>query len=153
MQVGLLILIVTRITALDNRVTAQSPTTPANPVGRYSQAPPPDAQSDNQFSSNDEARLRQIIREELRAHPTTGTNSDSLITKSATLNPDNRPESSFQLDRVSQKIDYFSSVGHISEVEMGNLEMEIAKLDPVDRREMLRKLTQALNSGAIEGRF
>ena len=153
MQVGLLILIVTRITALDNRVTAQPATTPANPVGRYSQAPPPDAQSDNQLSSNDEARLRQIIREELRAHPATGTNSDSLITKSATPNPDNRPESSFQLDRVSQKIDYFSSVGHISEVEMGNLEMEIAKLDPVDRREMLRKLTQALNSGAIEGRF
>jgi hypothetical protein len=153
MQVGLLILIVTRITALDNRVTAQPPTTPANPVSSYSQAPTPDVQSENQFSSNDEARLRQIIREELRAHPATGANSDQRVAKSATPNPDIKPESSFQLDRVSQKIDYFSSVGHISEVEMGNLEMEIAKLDPVDRREMLRKLTQALNSGTIEGRF
>lgn len=152
-QVGLLILLFSRITALDNRVVALPPTSPTAPVSDSFLSSPADGHRDDVFLSIDDARLRQIIREELRAHPATGAIPDQLATETGTFNASSTPETRIQLDRVSQKIDYYSSVGHISAIEMGNLEMEIAKLDPAGRRAMLRRLTQALNSGAIEGRF
>lgn len=152
-QVGLLILLFSRITALDDRVQPQPPTASASPVSNISSSPPAGVRSDDAFWSSDEARLRQIIREELRAQPASDAYSDQRVVGAGTLDPGIVPENRFQLDRVSQKIDYFSSIGHISKDEMGDLEMEIAKLDPAGRRDMLRKLTQALNSGAIEGRF
>ena len=152
-QVGLLILMFNRLTALDGRLAAQPPTSSPSPVSNISPSPPAGVRSDDAFWSSDEARLRQIIREELRAQPASDANSDQPVAGTGTFNPDAVPENRIQLDRVSQKIDYFSSIGHISEDEMGDLEMEIAKLDPAGRRDMLRKLTQALNSGAIEGRF
>lgn len=152
-QVGLLILLFSRITALDNRVAALPPTSPAAPVSDSFPSSPADGHPDDVFSSNDYARLRQIIREELRAHPAPGATDDQLATETRTFNAGTTPDTRIELNRVSQKIDYYSSVGHISAIEMGTLEMEIAKLDPAGRRAMLRRLTQALNSGAIEGRF
>lgn len=152
-QVALMILIFSRIAALDDRIDTQSAASPANAINHPDPPPPPGVRRHEAFSSSDEARLRQIIREELRAHPATGANPDQRVAETTTSNIGTVPESRFQLDRVSQKIDYYSSIGHISEIEMGDLEVEIAKLDPAGRREMLRKLTQSLNSGAIEGRF
>ena len=54
---------------------------------------------------------------------------------------------------VSQQLDYYVSLGRISEAEMAQLQSDIARLDPDARTDMLRRLTQALNSGMLEGRL
>ena len=81
------------------------------------------------------------------------SDADGQAPASTTHEPATAAEQQYQFERVGQQIEYFSSVGHITDTEMGNLQTEIARLDQAGRREMLRKLTQALNSGAIEGRF
>ena len=56
-------------------------------------------------------------------------------------------------DAVSHQIEYYSSVGHISELEMQNLQTDIAHLDAAGRRDMFRRLVQELNSGRLQGRL
>ena len=43
--------------------------------------------------------------------------------------------------------------GEMGEPRRFALQQQIAKLDEAGRREMLRKLTRALNSGEIDGRL
>lgn len=152
-QTCLLILLFSRTTALESEVASQSPNAPSVPSGNSFLSPSVDSSSGDAFSSIDEFQLRQIIREELGAYAATSSNPDGRVSESATYDPDTAAKRQVQLDLVSQKIEYYSSLGSISEIEMGDLEMEIARLDAAGRREMLRKLTQALNSGTLDGRF
>lgn len=52
---------------------------------------------------------------------------------------------------VDESIEYHLSVGSISEQEMGNLQMKIAKLDDFSRKAMFKKLLQAMNNGQLNG--
>jgi hypothetical protein len=56
-------------------------------------------------------------------------------------------------EQVSQQLEYYVSIGSISNAEMQRLQMDIAKLDAKGRTEMLRELTRALNSGRLEGQL
>lgn len=100
-----------------------------------------------------EDRLRQIIREELAARPVhTSTSIEQMhaFSGSGSVNSD---ENQIKRDIVVQQLEYHKSAGEISNADMQKLQMQIGKLDEVSRREMLRKLTQALNSGELQGRF
>ena len=109
--------------------------------------------SSNTYIYPDEDRLRQIIREELGAQlgrqPEPDNQMDSVIASSST----DRAETEYQRELISQQVEYYASVGSISDTDMQRLQIEIAKLDESSRKEMLRKLTRALNSGRLEGRL
>ena len=96
----------------------------------------------------DEALLRQIIREEIAAlDDDVGSNATSE-TRTTARSPE---EVRYQRAYVSDQIDYYASVGAISPEQMHELQREIAALDEAGRREMLSKLTRAMNAGRIEG--
>lgn len=152
-QTGLLILLYSRTTALESELTALSLEALGTTASGSLLSPSVESSLDETRSSIDDARLRQIIREELSTITAIASNSGGRAPESVTYDAGTEAERQVQLDQVSQRIEYYSSVGSISEIEMGNLEMEIAKLDAAGRKAMLRKLTQALNSGAIDGRF
>lgn len=100
-----------------------------------------------------EDRFRQIIQEELRAelrHVSQVSQHQETANTNTSLNGS---DLEYQRDHVSQKIDYYSSVGSISDLEMQQLQMDIARLDEAGRKEMLRRLIGALNSGSLEGRL
>jgi len=99
----------------------------------------------------DEDRLRQIIREELAAQPGGGFAPANQVDTVAASNPTNTAENQRQRELVTQQLEYFSSVGNISNMDMQKLQGEIAKLDNAGRKEMLGKLTRAMNSGQIDG--
>lgn len=94
-----------------------------------------------------EMRLRRIIREELAALDL--GNASSAAREPL---PSRSPEvAHYQRELVSSQIDYYSSVGQITEKQMQELQREIAVLDEAGRREMLSKLTRAMNAGRIKG--
>ena len=93
--------------------------------------------------------IQEVIREELR----TWRSAESASIEVVSASPSDEAEEALQRDLVAQQIEFFSSVGRISELEMHELQFEIAKLDDAQRTEALRQLTRALNSGNIEGRL
>lgn len=58
-----------------------------------------------------------------------------------------------QRDLVPQQIEAYRAVGAITDAQMLELQADIAKLDAVSRKQMLSKLTRALNTGDIKGRL
>lgn len=101
----------------------------------------------------DEDRLRQIIREELAAQPDGRFEPAKQMDAAFASNSTDKAENQYQRELVAQQLVYFSSVGSISHADMQMLQMEIAKLDEASQKEMLGKLTRALNSGELDGRL
>lgn len=100
----------------------------------------------------DEARLRQIIREEIQA--LAGSESaPGTISAPALEPPRDRLADRTQRDYVEQQLAYLTSVGEATRSDLIYLEMEIAKLSPADRREMLNRLARAVNAGQIKGQL
>ncbi len=100
-----------------------------------------------------EDRLRVVIREELSAYlaaQAQPNNADRQTIVPGSVDP---VELDYRKEQVSQQLDYYTTVGSISDLDMQKLQMDIAKLDDASRKEMLRKLTRALNSGQLDGRF
>ncbi len=63
------------------------------------------------------------------------------------------PEYQYQLEVMSAEIDNYVSRGSISDAEMADLHMQLARLDDNDRKQMMRKLVRAMNSGGLKGRL
>ena len=99
----------------------------------------------------DEDRLRQIIREELAAQPGGGFAPSNQVNAVAASGSVDSAKNQQQKELVTQQLEYFSSVGSISNTDMQKLQGEIAKLDNAGRKEMLGKLARAMNSGQIKG--
>lgn len=99
----------------------------------------------------DEQRLRAILREEL-AQEHNRPVADSLP---ATPAPPHNPSAAElqQRDLVAQQIEAYRAVGTITDSQMQELQADIAKLDAMSRKQMLSKLTRALNTGDIKGRL
>jgi hypothetical protein len=102
--------------------------------------------------SPDEARLRQIIREEFAAQHAADTQPNNAIEKAAT-NLDLRTVEQFRNQRnlVAQHIETYKSVGVITDSQMNELQGEIADLDEPGRKETMSLLIRALNSGRLKG--
>ena len=107
-----------------------------------------------------EARLRRIISEELASQlneivPVNATDN-SATTNAATHSAailDTGPDYERRRDAVAQSIDYYVSVGRITEQEMSRLQLDIAKLNPDDRLVMLGAIVGAMNNGKLDGRL
>lgn len=100
-----------------------------------------------------EKRLRQIVREEVRSQ---FKEFGASLTQPANIEesePVSAAEYQYRLDAAMQQLDYYIGEKEISDIDMANLQGEIAGLDDEGRRQMLSLLTQALNSGELEGRF
>lgn len=98
-------------------------------------------------------KLRQIIREESRAQLDSRSEADRQTEEAVASGSTSDAEYQYQRERVAQQLEYHTSVGSISDTDMQKLQGEIAKLDEAGRTEMLSKLTQAMNSGQLEGRL
>jgi hypothetical protein len=105
----------------------------------------------------DDARLRQIIREELRyltAAIREEAQESAQLAETAALAPvEDAQAGLYQREIVDQQIEYYRSQGTISDSEMAALENEIAKLNSSDRQPMLSKLIRAMNAGEIHGKL
>lgn len=101
-------------------------------------------------SAMNEAQLRQIIREELASAMRNEGESRMNDVAARQRTPE---ENRYQREYVSQQIDYYASVGEISEQDMQELQRSIAELDNAGRKEMLSKLTRAMNTQQIKGQL
>ena len=101
----------------------------------------------------DEYQLRKIVREELAAQLGALSESGAQINPAVILDPEDEAKYQNQRERVAQHLEYHTSVGSISNVDMQKLQADIAKLDEVGRKEMMRRLTRVLNSGRLKGRL
>lgn len=108
---------------------------------------------DDPYFYADEDRLRQIIREELGAHVDYQGGPASESAPPVVYSAAEIAEYEDRRERVVQQLDYYTSVGSISDVEMQQLHGEIATLDEAGQKEMLSKLTRAMNSGELSGRL
>lgn len=100
-----------------------------------------------------EVTLREIIREELAANTTASLRRAEEENRDSGLQTVDTPEYRYHVERVSQRLDYFESVGEISNREMEELQAEMAKLQAADRRRMFNRLVQSMNSGRIKSLF
>ena len=101
----------------------------------------------------DEERLRYIIRDELRTELGQLSRGESAVATAPAPAPRDPVESERQREQVFQQIEYYSSVGRISDAEMVKLQTDIARLDPAARTQALGALNRAMNSGQLEGRL
>ena len=126
---------------------AQAVDSSAVQVGRYD-VPPATA-----VPALDETRLRQIIREELgyltRQVTVAGQqegNANAMATEDLQVRAQQR-------DYVAQQIEYYRSMGAISNEEMDELQFEVARLGSADRKQMMSRLVRAMNAGEIRGKL
>jgi hypothetical protein len=99
----------------------------------------------------DEARLRNVIREELtrlhaQAQPLQRTRLPATVRA--------RKESDDRLSQeLAQQIETYRAMGTITDEQMQELQTGIAQLNPPSRQALMSKLIQALNSGEMKGRL
>jgi len=147
-QTGVLLLLFGKIIAIEKVLPLAEYENRETPVSNGFNVPPVDARSSNSYSNLDEAQLRTIIREEFETYLAAGSapgNEAQAAESSYTA------ENQYQADAVMQQLDYFESVGRISEMEMQNIQIEIAKLHKSDRRQMLNRLIRTMNAGDVKG--
>jgi hypothetical protein len=99
----------------------------------------------------DEERLRAILREELAQEHIRPMHEPIPTAPSPSRSPSTAELQ--QRDVVAQQIEAYRATGAITEAQMLELQADIARLDAASRRQMLSKLTRALNTGEIKGRL
>jgi len=100
-----------------------------------------------------EKQLRRIVSEEVSSQLKYFSASLTQPANIEEPEPVSAPEYQYRLEATIQILDYYIAEGEISDSEMASLQSEITRLDDEGRRQMLSLLTQALNSGKLEGRF
>jgi hypothetical protein len=152
-QTGILLLLLGKIMLLEDEMAVAGPAIQDTSVSRELSNTQSQSTSRGTTVYADEDRLRQIIREELAAQPGGAFGSANQVDAISASNPVDPAENQRQRELVTQQLNYFSSVGSISDMDMQKLQGEIAKLDNAGRKEMLGKLVRAMNSGELEGRL
>jgi hypothetical protein len=108
-------------------------------------------QADPVMLRGDEARLRNVIKEELtrlqaQVQPLQRTRLPATVRA--------RTESDDRLSQeLAQQIETYRALGTITDEQMQEVQTGIAQLDPPSRQRLLSKLIQALNSGEMKGRL
>jgi hypothetical protein len=154
LQIAVLIVLIFRLVSLEDIIeslevaalhTTETGATPQPSAANRSRTAPA-------ATSVDEEQLRRIIREELATISMRNSAADPTIDAGS---PEQRSDEDIDHEErrasVDSKIDHYIAQGAISESEMSDLQQEIAGLDEAGRRQALRKLVKALNSGQLEG--
>lgn len=152
-QIGILFVLFGKIVAVEKRMPVVENMNNETPLGDVVNIVPADGYSSESYSFPNENQLRNIIREELQAHMIVKTGSDHQDDAAMASDSEYTAENQYQLDLVSRKLDYFESVGTTTEMEMQDIQVEIAKLHPADRNRMLNRLIRSMNAGDIDGRL
>jgi hypothetical protein len=147
LQTALIAFLLLKMAGDSGPTTAPAATTVVQTAGNPF-APASAAASAGAASALDEARLRQIIREELAAHHAAEGETGRIA--AAPIDP---TEATRRKSAVAQQINYYRSIGKISEKQMADLELEISRLDPAGRKEMLSMLSRAINAQEIKTRL
>jgi hypothetical protein len=150
-QAGLLLFLIAKVASISEETPSKEHALPASTVSDRIDYSPGHGEPVVTYNM-DEARLREIIREELQQNqqqPGSGQQPGHVPVLTSTQKADYDR----RRDEVAQQLDYFTSVGSISDTDMQKLQTDIARLDPASRNEMLMELNRALNSGQLEGRL
>lgn len=151
LQTAILILLLIRLNDLDGETAAVQRTEPEMVYVQPSSAQQPTPVTVTGYT--DEDRLREIIREELLLV----LEDVRALAGNADASADRPLQSGLgyerQRDAVAQSVDYYVSVGRITEREMSQLQMDIAQLNPDDRRAMMGAIVRAMNNGKLDGRL
>ena len=147
-----------RVVSMDESISAMITAGQAEPAEEETSAAPtgPRVVDSNQAADVLTAeQARKIVREELRAQIGALAYSAGAAGADLTAPPDPYDEIDYQqqYELVDQELDFFINQGTISDADMAALQLEIAKLDPEGREEMLRRIVKALNSGELDGRL
>ena len=152
-QTVLIVFLLGRLGSIDDRI---------RDIGATALAPPSETQdvfsarsdcAPNTPLSLSEGMLREIVASELSMQLETFLPNHWQQNAGDEAPQLSEPENQRQLARVAERIEYHASVGRISPTDMMALQSEIAKLDPVGRKQMMRELVQRMNSGQLEGRL
>lgn len=100
-----------------------------------------------------ESSLRRIIREEIGSGERGHSIEPIPAGPSVGLASSSPPHDPARVAAVNGQLDYFISMGRISPAEMAALQWEIAGLDEAARRQIMGKLTGAMNRGALKGQL
>ena len=148
-QLAVMILLVVKVTSLENAAPTSLPD--VKDVAGGNVVTLPSAEARDTTVSFPEDRLREIVREELAAQLESG----GVSTAETASVPVPVDDADYQVRRemVAQSLEYFATVGEISETEMANLQTQISRLNKEDREEMLKLLVRQLNTSAIDGRL
>lgn len=152
-QLAAIVLLYNKIAAFENSVADAISTKQMGLQQEYASQSKAPLNSDHANVLRVEERLRQIIREELSTELADLPGMDQQRDAAVAAYSRSEAEMESQLELVSQQLEYYSSVGSISDLEMQQLQMDIARLDPAGRTEMLRELVRAINSGRLEGQL
>ncbi len=152
-QLVLILILLTKVVELEQRMrTDIDPTNQTTPAQATITQPMLVPATDNSRVL-DEQKLRKIVREELRAQLDGLAISAPRNSNETVLETVSAAEYQYRLEEVSQNLEYYLQQGQISDTDMIRLQTEIAQLDAKGRKQMLSLLTQALNSGELDGHF
>jgi hypothetical protein len=152
-QLAAILLIYNKIAAVENSVAAAISTKQIELQQEYPSQTEAPIHPDHANVLPVEERLRQIIREELSTQLANLPRRDQPRNAAVVTNSTSEAEMESQRELVSHQLEYYSSVGRITNLEMQQLQTEIAKLDAASRKEMFSQLTRELNSGRLDGRL
>jgi hypothetical protein len=111
------------------------------------------ATANQPLSGLDEARLRRIVADEVRALinaiPDTDAPGDPEPDEPAVSPAEYRA----RLEHAMEQLDFFVARGEISPAEMASLQADVARLDTESRKHVLSLLARAINSGELDGHF
>ena len=153
LQVVAILFLAGRVMTLDrdmDAIAAVLESQPVNPSVDASRAPAEPTAIQN---PPDEKLLRKVVREELSAQLERYATQQGAASETDAPDPATEAERRYQRELVEQELEHYISQGTISELEIQHLEAEIAKLDKDGQREMLSRLSRAMNSGELEGRL
>ena len=100
-----------------------------------------------------ESSLRRVIREEIGSFEQLRGIETGSVVRGSGSGANSPPHDPARVAAVNRQLDYFISIGQISPAEMSALQREIAGLDEDARRQILGKLTGAMNRGALKGQL
>ena len=152
-QTVILLFLFSKTVAIEDELNATGLARHNATAGDRSYDPPTQARASQTQYDLTATQFRTIVQEELQVFLGSVPAPDAQNIMAAASTPVDEAERQYQLEQVEQKIEYFESVGSISDTDMQKLQMDIATLDEAGRKKMLRTLTRALNSGRLEGRF
>ena len=151
-QLAVLLALFMRVILLENDIAAAR-NAPQSTPSIESSAPSETDRTITVTGLPNAERIREIIREELALQLSDLSTAASDSEASAVDSVYAGAEYEYRRESVVQSIDYYVSAGRITEIEMADLQQQIASLGPEDRREMFRQLVRALNNGELDGRL
>lgn len=152
-QTIVILFLLVKLIDIDNRIRSTAPAGQNTSVIEMAGMPAILTNSDGTNHYLTAEQLRDILGEELQIYLGTKTSADKENNLKDASNPIHNADNQYELELVAQKIEYFSSIGTISDLDMRELQMDIAKLNKEGQKRMLKQLTKAMNTGQIKGHF